>query len=109
VPRQVGVGAAGLLQRVGEDGEAGGVEVAAGQEAVVVGPLSEGGEGGRQQVRAEDEAVKVPSPLLRKARVLAAARSVSVADYLDEALRPALDRDYELNFDDEAPRDESAA
>ena len=59
--------------------------------------------------RVRREKVKVPSPLLRKARMLAAARSVSVDDYLEEVLRPALDRDYALIFDDEAPKDENAA
>jgi hypothetical protein len=99
VPRQPGVGAAGLFEGVGQHGEAGGVEGAAGEEAVVVGPLSEGGEGGRQQGRAEGEAVKVTSPLLRQARMLAASRGVSVQDYLEKALRPVLERDYERIFD----------
>jgi len=38
VPQQVGVGAAGLLQRVGQHGDALGVELARGQGALLVGP-----------------------------------------------------------------------
>jgi hypothetical protein len=45
------------------------------------------------------EVVKVPSPLLRKARMLAASKGVAVQDYLESVLRPVLERDYEGIFD----------
>jgi len=49
------------------------------------------------------EAVKVPSPLLRKARMLAASQSIDVRDYLEKLLRPVIEGDYKQLFED-APR-----
>jgi hypothetical protein len=43
--------------------------------------------------------VKVPSPLLRKARMLAASKGVSVQDYIEQVLRPMVERDYRGIFD----------
>jgi hypothetical protein len=48
--------------------------------------------------RSRRELVKVPSPLLRKARMLAASRGVAVQDYIEEVLRPVLERDYRRIF-----------
>jgi hypothetical protein len=54
---------------------------------------------GQSRRPAKREAVKVPSPLLRKARMLAASKGVPVQDYLEQALRPVLERDYVRIFD----------
>lgn len=49
------------------------------------------------------EVVKVPSPLLRKARMLAASEGIDVGEYLEKVLRPLIETDYEQLFDDVPP------
>jgi hypothetical protein len=44
---------------------------------------------------------KVPSPLLRKARMIAVARDLKLEDYVETVLRPAIERDYHEMFIDE--------
>jgi hypothetical protein len=46
------------------------------------------------------EVVKVPSPLLRKARMLAASEGIDVRDYLEKVLRPVIEADYGQLFEE---------
>jgi hypothetical protein len=65
-----------------------------------------GDENGGQARRPEKRrAVKVPSPLLRKARMVATSQGVDVRDYLEKVLRPALERDYEQIFEEAQAED----
>src|SRR5262249_39638204 len=79
VPEDVGVGPAGFFEAVGQNGEAGRVQVAAGEVAVVVGGLWEGddgwclpggGDGDGPEGVAEDFADQptLPAALLRPVR-----------------------------------------
>jgi hypothetical protein len=43
--------------------------------------------------RRQDTAVKVDAEVIRKAKIVAAYKDVSLAEYLSEALRPIVDRD----------------
>ena len=41
-----------------------------------------------------DETVRVDADILRKARIVAAIKGLSLAEYLSEVLRPAVDREH---------------
>jgi hypothetical protein len=43
---------------------------------------------------------KVPSPLLRKARMIAVSRDLPLEQYVETILRPAIESDYERMFVD---------
>jgi hypothetical protein len=44
--------------------------------------------------RRSDVAVKIDTEVVRQAKVVAAFRGLSLAEYLSETLRPAVSRDY---------------
>jgi hypothetical protein len=44
--------------------------------------------------RRTDVAVKIDTEVVRQAKVVAAFRGISLAEYLSETLRPAVGRDY---------------
>jgi hypothetical protein len=46
-------------------------------------------------------ATKVPSPLLRKARMIAAYKGMPLDEYIETILRPVIERDYEQMFADD--------
>jgi hypothetical protein len=56
----------------------------------------------RPMAKRNDESVRVESDIARKARVLAADRGVTLAQYLSDLLRPAVSDQYAAFIDREA-------
>jgi len=57
------------------------------------------GGGGRPRP-AKRTSTKIPSPLLRKARMIAVSRDVPLEQYVEAILRPAIESDFEQMFAD---------
>lgn len=49
----------------------------------------------RKDVKRDDSPARIDSKLLSDARIIAAARDVSLAEYLSEALKPTIERDLQ--------------
>lgn len=49
---------------------------------------------GTEMARRSDTAVKIDAEVVRQAKVVAAFRGISLAEYLSETLRPTVARDY---------------
>jgi hypothetical protein len=62
----------------------------------------------REMTRRNDAAVKIDAELVRKAKVVASFKDMSLAEYLSEVLRPIIDRDLRDHsrraLGDEAPK-----
>src|SRR5262249_20886910 len=94
------LGVTHLFQRVGEDGEPGGVEMAIGEDTLVVGGLSEGGnigggvrrvERGRVVSRTEDQGDRIPESLkYHPLRISSSTFESSAASYRLVAMLPLL-------------------
>ena len=63
---------------------------------------------GRNMAKRNDIAVKVDAVVITKAKMIAAGRNTTLAEYLSEALRPIVKRDLDATYESQRGADSPA-